>query len=197
MIVPYSEGEDKSFAAQRRKYTGGIRPLPVTWCPLNATEHLRRNLDAFIRSGFNRILWRRDRVVTCLLSMRMLAVKNVRSNRQGEHGLTSGHVVPIFIYSADGARHEISCVGCPEIAPSHPNGLEKTPIAKVDAPDFDYLLYTYHLESECSDGRLGNGDCEGFTITAAIAPNNFLLCQFHPEKVGPTGLRKLAGFLAC
>lgn len=56
VIVPCSGGKDGSFVAHQLKHKYGMTPLTVTWAPLKATEHGRRNLDAFIQSGFDNIL---------------------------------------------------------------------------------------------------------------------------------------------
>lgn len=56
VIVPCSGGKDGSFVAHMLKYKYGMNPLAVTWAPLKATELGRKNLDAFIASGFNHIL---------------------------------------------------------------------------------------------------------------------------------------------
>ncbi|MCS3765318.1 N-acetyl sugar amidotransferase [Bradyrhizobium centrosematis] len=56
VIVPCSGGKDGSFVAHQLKYKYGMNPLTVTWAPLLPTEIGRRNLDAFIRSGFDNIL---------------------------------------------------------------------------------------------------------------------------------------------
>jgi len=56
VIVPCSGGKDGSFVAHQLKYKYGMNPLAVTWAPLLATEIGRKNLDAFIHSGFDHIL---------------------------------------------------------------------------------------------------------------------------------------------
>lgn len=56
VIVPCSGGKDGSFVAHQLKYKYGMNPLTVTWAPLLATEIGRKNLDAFIHSGFDHIL---------------------------------------------------------------------------------------------------------------------------------------------
>jgi N-acetyl sugar amidotransferase len=56
VIVPCSGGKDGSFVAHQLKYRYGMNPLTVTWAPLKATDIGRRNLDAFIASGFDNIL---------------------------------------------------------------------------------------------------------------------------------------------
>jgi N-acetyl sugar amidotransferase len=64
VIVPCSGGKDGGFVAHQLKYKYGMNPLTVTWAPLKATEIGRRNLDAFIQSGFNNVLGTPDGKVT-------------------------------------------------------------------------------------------------------------------------------------
>ena len=54
VIVPCSGGKDGSYVAHQLKHKYGMNPLTVTWAPLKATELGRKNLDAFIASGFKR-----------------------------------------------------------------------------------------------------------------------------------------------
>jgi N-acetyl sugar amidotransferase len=56
VIVPCSGGKDGSFVAHQLKYKYGMNPLAVTWAPLKASAIGRRNLDAFLASGFNHIM---------------------------------------------------------------------------------------------------------------------------------------------
>lgn len=56
VIVPCSGGKDGSFVAHQLKYKYGMNPLCVTWAPLLPTEIGRKNLDSFIRAGFDHIL---------------------------------------------------------------------------------------------------------------------------------------------
>jgi len=56
VVVPCSGGKDGGFVAHQLKYKYGMNPLTVTWAPLKATDIGRKNLDAFIASGFDNIL---------------------------------------------------------------------------------------------------------------------------------------------
>lgn len=56
VIVPCSGGKDGSFVAHQLKYKYGMNPLCITWAPLLPTEIGRKNLDNFIRTGFDHIL---------------------------------------------------------------------------------------------------------------------------------------------
>lgn len=64
IIVPCSGGKDGSFVAHLLKHKYGMNPLAVTWAPLKASQIGRRNLDAFIASGFNHILGTPNPLVT-------------------------------------------------------------------------------------------------------------------------------------
>ncbi|MDM7932024.1 N-acetyl sugar amidotransferase [Tabrizicola sp.] len=64
VIVPCSGGKDGSYVAHLLKHHYGMNPLTVTWAPLKATTHGRRNLDAFIASGFSNIMGTPDGKVT-------------------------------------------------------------------------------------------------------------------------------------
>jgi len=58
VIVPCSGGKDGSFVAHILKSKYDMNPLTVTWSPLIPTDIGRKNLDAFINSGFTNILGR-------------------------------------------------------------------------------------------------------------------------------------------
>jgi len=64
VIVPSSGGKDSGFIAHQLKYHYGMTPLTVTWAPLKATEIGRKNLDAFIDSGFDNVLGKPNGKVT-------------------------------------------------------------------------------------------------------------------------------------
>lgn len=75
VIVPSSGGKDSGFVAHQLKYKYGMNPLTVTWAPLKATEIGRKNLDAFIDSGFDNLLGKPNGIVTrklCALSTKYL-----------------------------------------------------------------------------------------------------------------------------
>lgn len=64
VIVPCSGGKDGGYVAHQLKFKYGMNPLTVTWAPLKASKVGRKNLDAFISSGFNHILGTPDPVIT-------------------------------------------------------------------------------------------------------------------------------------
>jgi N-acetyl sugar amidotransferase len=56
VVVPGSGGKDSAFVAHQLKYRFGMNPLCVTFAPFEHTDIGWRNLQNFIRSGFNTIL---------------------------------------------------------------------------------------------------------------------------------------------
>lgn len=56
VLVPCSGGKDGSMVAYKLKYEYGMNPLCVTWAPLKYTEIGKKNLENFVKSGFNHIL---------------------------------------------------------------------------------------------------------------------------------------------
>lgn len=130
------------------------------------------------------------------LGMQMLADESVEFGRHPGLGLVPGQVVPIASSGTEGTSHKIPFIGWAEIEPSRAHGFAGTPLALVDAHESAYLLHSYHFEPGRPEDRLATYDYDGVTITAAVARDNILGCQFHPEKSGPTGLKIMAGFLA-
>ncbi|MDB3961746.1 N-acetyl sugar amidotransferase [Paracoccaceae bacterium] len=60
VIVPCSGGKDGSYVAHQLKYVYGMNPLTVTFSPLSPTEIGKKNLQAFVNSGFVNIFKQPD-----------------------------------------------------------------------------------------------------------------------------------------
>lgn len=58
VIVPGSGGKDSSYVAHQLKHVYGMHPLTVTWTPHMYTDIGWKNLQSFIDSGFDNILFR-------------------------------------------------------------------------------------------------------------------------------------------
>ena len=56
-IVPCSGGKDGSYVANTLKFKYGMRPLTITWSPFVYTDIGRKNLESFIASGFDNLLY--------------------------------------------------------------------------------------------------------------------------------------------
>ena len=64
ILIPCSGGKDGDYVAHQMKYVYGMNPIAVTWSPLKYTDIGRKNLDAFLASGFSHILGTPDPIVT-------------------------------------------------------------------------------------------------------------------------------------
>lgn len=108
VIVPCSGGKDGSFVAHQLKYEYGMNPLTVTWAPLRQTELGRRNLTAFIQSGFDNILGTPNGLVTRKLTE--LSFRHIGDPFQPFiYGQTNfplqisvSHGIPLIMYGENG-----------------------------------------------------------------------------------------------
>lgn len=64
VVVPCSGGKDGGFVAHQLKHKYGMHPLTVTWAPLLRTDVGRRNLEAFVDSGFDNVFGQPNGAVT-------------------------------------------------------------------------------------------------------------------------------------
>jgi glutamine amidotransferase len=65
----------------------------------------------------------------------------------------------------------------------------------IETGDHVYFVHSYHLVPKNDDDLLATVDYGG-PITAAVAHENIVGTQFHPEKSQSTGLRLIGNFLA-
>ena len=64
----------------------------------------------------------------------------------------------------------------------------------IETGDHAYFVHSYHLKPADPTDRVAHCD-HGGPITAAVARDNILGTQFHPEKSQRTGLRLIGNFL--
>ena len=63
VIVPGSGGKDSVYVAHQLKHVYGMHPLTVTWTPHLFTDIGRKNLENWVNSGMNNILYRPDGII--------------------------------------------------------------------------------------------------------------------------------------
>lgn len=113
-----------------------------------------------------------------------------RSFEYGEHlglGLIEGDIVPISsVIPAD--------LKIPHIGWNALNFTEnKTPLFKyVNEGDHVYFVHSYY-GTRCEKNTVATAEY-GAQLTAAVAKDNVMGCQFHPEKSGDVGLAILRAF---
>ena len=64
----------------------------------------------------------------------------------------------------------------------------------INENDHVYFVHSYHFEVENNNNLLANVDYGG-KITAAVAHENIIVTQFHPEKSQSVGLQIIKNFL--
>ncbi|MBO4939472.1 MAG: imidazole glycerol phosphate synthase subunit HisH [Clostridia bacterium] len=120
------------------------------------------------------------------LGMQMLFEK---SYEYGEHeglGILKGEVVPMRDVVDD--KLKIPHIGWNALHFTRPHFLFKD----VQEGAFVYFVHSY-FASNCQDSLLATMEY-GAQLTASVAKDNVLGCQFHPEKSGEVGLNVLRAF---
>lgn len=78
----------------------------------------------------------------------------------------------------------------------HPvtHGLSGTEASPADDSAWFYFVHSYHAEPSNSADRLGEANY-GIPFTCAVARDNIVATQFHPEKSASAGLQLLKQFI--
>ena len=72
-------------------------------------------------------------------------------------------------------------------------GAKKHPLFRyLSEGDYVYFVHSY-AAVDCADSVIARTEY-GAPVTAAVAKNNVMGCQFHPEKSGDVGLKILKAF---
>ena len=120
------------------------------------------------------------------LGMQMLFEK---SFEYGEHeglGLLKGNVVPMKGVIDQGLK--IPHIGWNALRFEKPHFLFKY----IKEGDCVYFVHSYYA-TDCSESVIATAEYDKY-LTAAVAKDNVLGCQFHPEKSGDVGLAMLKAF---
>jgi len=126
-------------------------------------------------------------VMGICLGMQMLFEK---SYEYGEHvglGLIPGEVVPMAGRLSEGLK--VPHIGWNALDMKQP----EHPLMKYTKPgDCVYFVHSYYAAG-CEAYTLSTAEY-GIDVTAAVAKENVMGCQFHPEKSGTVGLNILKAF---
>ena len=120
------------------------------------------------------------------LGMQMLFEK---SYEYGEHdglALIPGSVVPMADKLPVGLK--VPHIGWNALHMTRPHPL----LAGVSEGDCVYFVHSYYADG-CGDALIAETEY-GIPLTAAVAKENVMGCQFHPEKSGKVGLSILSAF---
>ena len=159
--------------------------LPGVGAFADAAEKLRA-------TGLDQVLLeeaaRGKKIMGICLGMQMLFEE---SHEYGIHkglGLIPGRVVPMAGYIPEGLK-------IPHIGwnPLILKGESKHPLLKyVNEGDCVYFVHSY-FATDCTESVIATAEY-GKELTAAVAKDNVMGCQFHPEKSGGVGLSILKAF---
>lgn len=177
-------GADVVVTADKQKIQDADRILlPGVGAFENAVKKLRE-------SGLDCVLEReRQKGKYCMgicLGMQMLFEK---SYEYGEHeglGILKGEVVPMR--GVVDEKLKIPHIGWNALHFVRPHFL----FQDVKEGAFMYFVHSY-FAANCQDSLLATMEY-GTELTAAVAKDNVLGCQFHPEKSGEAGLSVLRAF---
>ncbi len=149
----------------------------------DAAEKLRR-------SGLDRVVLEQAEkgkpLLGICLGMQLLFEK---SYEYGEHlglGLLRGQVVPMAGRLPEGLK--IPHIGWNGLLLKKPHRL----LRHVREGDCVYFVHSFYAEG-CEDSLIAAAEY-GIELTAAVAKDNVMGCQFHPEKSGRVGLNILRAF---
>jgi len=130
------------------------------------------------------------------LGMQMLMDSSLEFGHNDGLGLIHGTCVSIPTTSTEGVRVKVPHIGWSELAksPESPSW-SQTIFADVNLGEEVYFVHSWMVQPIHSASVLAVTQYGGHQITAALQENQYIGCQFHPEKSGPTGLKIISSFL--
>ena len=120
------------------------------------------------------------------LGMQMLFERSYEYGCHEGLGLLKGNVLPLQGYVDEGLK-------IPHIGWNALHITKDNPLLKYcKEGEHVYFVHSYYA-SDCQDSVIATSEY-GKEVTAAVAKDNVMGCQFHPEKSGEVGLRILRAF---
>ena len=127
------------------------------------------------------------RIMGICLGMQMLFDKSFEYGEHAGLGLIPGEVIPMAGKLPDGLKVPHIGWNALDIAkPGHPL------MKYTKSGDCVYFVHSYYATG-CAENTLATSEY-GIGVTAAVAKDNVMGCQFHPEKSGTVGLNILRAF---
>ncbi len=120
------------------------------------------------------------------LGMQLLFEKSFEYGEHAGLGLLKGNVAPIRGYVDGGLK--IPHIGWNGLRFPRPHFLFRG----LNEGDCAYFVHSYHAV-DCDENVIATTEYDK-ALTAAVANDNVLGCQFHPEKSGDVGLKILKNF---
>ncbi len=130
------------------------------------------------------------------LGMQMLADESEENPGVAGLGVVSGKVVRISSDKDDGGARKVPYVGWAQMRmnPNRATSQPDIPAQMIDENSF-YCVHSFQFQPTDSTHCAAYYDYDGLDVTAAIAKDNIIGTQFHPEKSGQDGLALLRQML--
>lgn len=205
-VVDYGVGNLYSVARAIEK-AGGTAKLTAKPTEIAGAERLllpgvgafRDGIAGLHRVGLDEAIVRfaesgRPLLGICL-GMQMLATQ---SSEYGSHvglGIIPGHVEAIDAAGPQGCPRKVPFIGWAALEPTRSAAYSDTVLSQLTAEDSVYLIHSFQFLPDDPADLLAIYRYEGLSITAAVARDNIIGCQFHPEKSARVGLRVIERFL--
>jgi len=152
-----------------------------------ATRNLREPVLEFLQTG-------RPTLGICVGMQMLFEIGEEFGEHQGL-GVFPGRVVAIDPRTAEGGRRKIPHIGWNRLQVPAGRTWGGTMLAPVQPGESVYFVHSFSARCERPEDVLATVDYEGYEVVAAVARDNVMGTQFHPEKSGDVGLRIVRAFL--
>ena len=129
------------------------------------------------------------------LGMQMMFSHSEEHGRQGGLGLIEGGVVAIPTRGPGDSSRKVPHIGWAAVQASSDWSASALSDAQPGKTSF-YFVHSFHAQPDDRAKLLAICDYQGCAVTAAVAQDNLLGCQFHPEKSAASGLRVLKNWVS-
>lgn len=130
------------------------------------------------------------------LGMQMLLDESEEFGITAGLGLIPGRVIAVPARATTGFPQKIPHIGWNELVLSQGHqDWQETMLQDVKAGEAVYFVHSFMASPNNPDHRIADCIYGGTPISAVIARDNIVGCQFHPEKSGEVGLKALRRFL--
>ncbi len=130
------------------------------------------------------------------VGMQMLMEQSEEFGLHDGLGLIAGKVVQVPTVGTDGTPHRIPHICWSALwPPDRRNGWASPLLDDIVPGDAVYFVHSFMAAPERPTDLVAIADYDGVPVTAAIARDNVMGCQFHPEKSGEVGLAIFRRFL--
>lgn len=163
----------------------GVGAFPEGMKQLQSRKYIEPILEK-VKSGIP--------ILGICLGMQLLGISSEEFQISKGLGLMPYKVVPIPKGMENGKARKLPSIGWSKIN-MNPKNLNNKILPNSFENEYFYFVHSFHATTNIKAHILARYNYQGFTINAAIAHENIMGVQFHPEKSGKSGLRFLQNFV--